>query len=62
MEKDVNYIMTEEVRSVILKYMYTRPYQEVAQGIAVLMQLPKLDPKINPSFVQDDATANKKKT
>jgi len=49
MEKDVNYIMTEEVRSVILKYMYTRPYQEVAQGIAVLMQLPKLDPKINPS-------------
>tara|TARA_X000001382_G_scaffold113953_1_gene92016 strand:+ start:140 stop:319 length:180 start_codon:yes stop_codon:yes gene_type:complete len=59
MEKDVNYIMTEEVRSVILKYMYTRPYQEVAQGIAVLMQLPKLDPKINPSFVQDDKPKSK---
>ena len=44
-EKNVAYIMTEEVRSVVLKYMYTRPYQEVAQGIAVLMQLPKLDPR-----------------
>jgi len=58
-EQTVAYIMTEEVRSVILKYMYTRPYQEVAQGIAVLMQLPKLDPKINPSFVQDDKTKSK---
>jgi|TARA_Y100000015_G_C2338884_1_gene64918 hypothetical protein len=58
-EKTVAYIMTEEVRSVILKYMYTRPYQEVAQGIAVLMQLPKLDPKINPSFVQDDKPKSK---
>ena len=54
MEKEVNYIISESTRSVILKYMYTRPYQEVAQGIAVLMQLPKLDPKINPSFVQDE--------
>ena len=54
-----NYILTEETRSVILKYMYTRPYQEVAQGIAVLMQLPKLDPKINPSFVQDEKPKSK---
>jgi|TARA_R110002020_G_C15872733_1_gene738281 hypothetical protein len=58
-EQTVAYIMTEEVRSVILKYMYTRPYQEVAQGIAVLMQLPKLDPKINPSFVQDEKPKSK---
>ena len=57
-----NYILTEDTRAVILKYMDTRPYQEVAAAIAVLSQLPKLDPKINPSFVQDDATANKKKT
>ena len=57
-----NYILTEDTRAVILKYMYTRPYQEVASAIAVLSQLPKLDPKINPSFVQDDATSNKKKT
>jgi len=53
-----NYILTEETRSIILKYMYTRPYQEVAQGIAVLSKLPKLDPKINPNFVQDDAKKN----
>ena len=57
-----NYILTEDTRAVILKYMYTRPYQEVASAIAVLSQLPKLDPKINPSFDQDDATTNKKKT
>ena len=57
-----NYILTEDTRAVILKYMYTRPYQELASAIAVLSQLPKLDPKINPSFVQDDATTNKKKT
>ena len=55
-----NYILTEETRAVILKYMYTRPYQEVAQAISIISQLPKLDPKINPSFVQDNA-ANKKK-
>ena len=59
MEKEINYIISESTRSVILKYMYTRPYQEVARGIAVLMQLPKLDPKINPSFVQDDKQKNK---
>ena len=59
MEKEINYIMSESTRSVILKYMYTRPYQEVAQGIAVLIQLPKLDPKINPSFVQDEKPKSK---
>ena len=58
-ENNVAYIMTEDVRSVLLKYMYTRPYQEVAQGIAVLMKLPKLDPKINPTFVQDDKRKDK---
>ena len=57
-----NYILTEETRSVILKYMYTRPYQEVAQGIAVLMKLPKLDPKISPNFVQDDTKKNDTKS
>ena len=59
MEKEINYIISESTRAVILKYMYTRPYQEVAQGIAVLMQLPKLDPKIDPSFVQDDKPKSK---
>ena len=54
-----NYIITDEQLQVIMKYMFTRPYQEVAQGIAVLMQLPKLDPKINPSFVQDEKPKSK---
>jgi len=58
-ENDVAYIMSEQVRAGILKYMYTRPYQEVAQGITVLNQLPKLDPKINPTFVQDDKPKTK---
>jgi len=60
MEKEINtYILTEETRTVLLKYLYTRPYQEVAPAIAVLAQLPKLDPKINPSFVQDDKPKSK---
>ena len=59
MEKEINYIMSESTRSVILKYMYTRPYQEVAPAISVLLQLPKLDPKINPSFVQDEKPKSK---
>ena len=54
-----NYIITQGELGIILKYLYTRPYQEVAQGIAVLAKLPKLDPKINPSFVQDDKEKNK---
>ena len=54
--------MTEEVRSVLLKYMYTRPYQEVAQGIAVLMQLPKLDPKISPDFIKDTSKSKNEKS
>ena len=58
-KNSVTYIMTEDVRAGILKYMYTRPYQEVAQGIAVLSNLPKLDPKINPTFVQDEKPKSK---
>tara|TARA_Y100000310_G_C20268135_1_gene616720 strand:+ start:252 stop:425 length:174 start_codon:yes stop_codon:yes gene_type:complete len=54
-----NYIITQAELSTILKYLYTRPYQEVAQGIALLVKLPKLDPKINPSFVQDDKEKKK---
>ena len=53
-----NYIITEEQLQVIMKYMFTKPYSEVAQGIAVLSKLPKLDPKINPNFVQNDAKKN----
>ena len=52
MEKEINtYILTEANRSVLLKYLYTKPYQEVAPAISVLLQLHKLDQKINPTFV-----------
>ena len=62
MEKpEVSYILTDTTRGVILKYMYTRPYQEVAPAIAVLMQLPKLDPKINPNFVKEDSKSKNEK-
>ena len=54
----MNYIITEEQLQVIMKYMYTRPYQEVAQGIAVLSKLPKLDDKINPDFISGEGKKN----
>ena len=55
-----NYIITEKQLQIILKYLYTKPYQEVAQAIAVLVQLPKLDPKISPSFVKEDDKSKSK--
>ena len=54
----MNYIITEEQLQVIIKYMFTRPYQEVAQGIAVLSKLPKLDDKINPDFISGEGKKN----
>jgi len=54
----MNYIITEEQLQVIMKYMFTRPYQEVAQGIAVLSKLPKLDDKINPDFISGEGKKN----
>ena len=53
-----NYIITDEQLQVIMKYMFTRPYQEVAQGIAVLSKLPKLDDKINPDFISEEGKKN----
>ena len=53
-----NYIITEEQLQVIMKYMFTKPYNEVAQGIAVLSKLPKLDPKINPDFISEEGKKN----
>ena len=62
MEKEINtYILTEANRSVLLKYLYTKPYQEVAPAIAVLLQLPKLDPKINPNFIKEDSKSKNEK-
>ena len=63
MEKEINnYILTEANRSVLLKYLYTKPYQEVAAAIAVLARLEKIDPKINPNFVKDVGKKNDTKS
>ena len=48
-----NYLITQEQVNEILKYLFTKPYGEVAQAISALTKLPKLDPKINPSFVKE---------
>ena len=62
MEKEINtYILTEANRSVLLKYLYTKPYQEVAPAINVLARLPKLDSKINPNFVKEDSKSKNEK-
>ena len=52
------YIITQEQLNTILKYMFTRPYGEVAQGITVLSKLPKLDDKINPDFISEEGKKN----
>ena len=56
-----NYILTTNDRSILLKYLYTKPYQEVAQAISVLAQLPKLDSKINPNFVKENTKSKNEK-
>ena len=47
-----NYIITEKHIQTILRYLYTKPYQEVETSIQILGELPKLDPKISPNFVK----------
>jgi len=54
----MNYIITQEELQSILKYMFTKPYQEVAQGITILSKLPKLDDKINPNFISEEGKKN----
>ena len=49
-----NYIITEKQLQIILRYLFTKPYQEVATSIQILGALPKLDPKISPNFVKED--------
>jgi len=56
-----NYILTNNDRNIILKYLYTKPYQEVAQAISVLAQLPKLDSKINPNFLKEEKKSRNEK-
>jgi len=54
----MNYIITQEQLNTVMKYMFTKPYQEVAQGIAILSKLPKLDDKINPDFISEEGKKN----
>ena len=56
-----NYIITENDRNIILKYLYTKPYQEVAPAINLLSRLSKLDSKINPNFVKEDSKSKNEK-
>ena len=49
---ETNYIITEKQLQSMLRYLFTRPYQEVVTSIQILGQLPKLDPKISPNFVK----------
>ena len=56
-----NYIITEKQLQIILRYLFTKPYQEVATSIQILGALPKLDPKISPNFVKEDKKNDTKK-
>ena len=47
-----NFIITDKQLQTILRYLFTKPYQEVATSIQILGALPKLDPKISPNFVK----------
>ena len=55
-----SYILSKDDRDAILRYLMGRPYGEVTQAVNVLMKWPKLDPKINPSFVQSDDKSKSK--
>ena len=53
-----NFIITEKQLQIILRYLFTKPYQEVATSIQILGALSKLDPKISPSFVKAEDKKN----
>ena len=49
---DKQYIISGSQVQSILRYLFTRPYGEVVQGIEVLSRgLRELDPKISADFV-----------
>ena len=58
-EIDTQYIISGSQVQSILRYLFTRPYGEVVQGIEVLSKgLRQLDPNIGADFVakpKDDA-------
>ena len=46
--------LTEEQRKQLLQYLWTRPYGEVANLMAMLARLNQLDPKIGADFVKKE--------
>tara|TARA_R110000737_G_scaffold85170_2_gene117682 strand:+ start:2283 stop:2453 length:171 start_codon:yes stop_codon:yes gene_type:complete len=48
-----NYLITQKDLNDVVKYLFTRPYAEVANFVGMLSQLPKLDPQIKPDFVKE---------
>ena len=55
---ETNFIITEKQLQLILRYLFTKPYNEVVSSIQILGQLHKLDQKINPNFVKDEGKKN----
>lgn len=57
---DTQYIISGSQVQSILRYLFTRPYGEVVQGIEVLSKgLRQLDPKIGADFVAKPTDAKK---
>jgi hypothetical protein len=42
MEPEKNFIITNEQRTMLLGYLFARPYGEVAKGVAMLLALPEV--------------------
>jgi len=57
---DKQYIISGSQVQSILRYLFTRPYGEVVQGIEVLSKgLRELDPNIGADFVAKNSDAKK---
>ena len=59
-QMDKQYIISGSQVQSILRYLFTRPYGEVVQGIEVLSRgLKELDPNIGADFVAKNADGKK---
>jgi len=56
-----NYIITEQQRQLLIKYLISRPYQEVFTLIQLIGNLAKLDSKINPNFIKEEKKSRNEK-
>jgi hypothetical protein len=48
MANEKTFILAEEQRTVLLGYLYSRPYGEVAKGVAMLQALPEIPEAFRP--------------